>query len=224
MTQAYLLFGTVADTPKGQPLNSAVLLTPAGDLVDRYDKIDLVPFGEYVPEFFSWVNRISQEAGDFVPGTRVVVSPLGPQKEGTFICYESVFPQEVRKFVQGGATVLINISNDGYFGHSDARWQHLAIVRMRAAENRRWILRATNNGVTASIDPAGQAHPDSARLPGNGRRFPLLLRVVHHLLHAPWRLVRLGLLAAGRGGPGLLAASALQEAAQPRPSPLQWSE
>ncbi len=153
---AYLLFGTVANTPKGAPLNSAVMLTPEGELVDRYDKINLVPFGEFVPKVFGFVNRITQEAGDFEPGNRVVVFPMGEHRVGTFICYESVFPQEVRKFAQGGADVLVNISNDGYFGHSAAREQHLEIVRMRAAENRRWILRATNDGVTAVIDPAGR--------------------------------------------------------------------
>ena len=155
-TRAYLLLGTVADTSRQEPLNSAILLAPNGNLVDRYDKINLVPFGEYVPEAFGWVKRISHEAGDFVPGNRVVVSPIQGERLGTFICYESVFPQEVRQFVKGGATVLVNISNDGYFGRSAARFQHLSIVRMRAAENRRWILRDTNNGVTASIDPAGR--------------------------------------------------------------------
>jgi apolipoprotein N-acyltransferase len=75
---------------------------------------------------------------------------------GTFICYESVFPNFVRKFVAGGAEVLINISNDGWFGKSAARQQHLSMVRMRAAENRRWILRSTNDGITATIDSAGR--------------------------------------------------------------------
>lgn len=155
-THAYLLFGTVAGTPRGAPLNSAVAITPEGELVDRYDKINLVPFGEFVPRIFGWVNRITQEAGDFEKGTRIVVFPMKGQRVGTFICYESVFPEEVRKFVQQGADLLVNISNDGYFGHSAAREQHLEIVRMRAAENRRWILRDTNDGVTASIDPAGR--------------------------------------------------------------------
>jgi apolipoprotein N-acyltransferase len=156
LSKAWLVIGTVAYTPQKEPLNSAVLISPAGTAVDRYDKINLVPFGEYVPPMFNWVNRISQEAGDFVPGNRLVVFPFGDHKLGTFICYESAFPHEVREFVKGGANVLVNISNDGYFGHSGAREQHLEIVRMRAAENRRWLLRATNNGITANIDPAGR--------------------------------------------------------------------
>ena len=155
-TQAYFLFGTVAYTKEGAPLNSAVLLRPDGDLIDRYDKINLVPFGEYVPKFFGFVNRITQEAGDFVAGNRIVVFPVDDRRLGAFICYESVFPSEVREFVKRGANLLVNISNDGYFGQSAAREQHLVIARMRAVENRRWLLRATNDGISAAIDPAGR--------------------------------------------------------------------
>jgi len=156
VTRTYLLAGVVAHTPQGAPLNSAILISPDGKLVSRYDKVNLVPFGEFVPWPFGWVKRITTEAGDFARGTRVVVSPVDGHKIGTFICYESVFPNFVRSFVADGAEVLFNISNDGYFGKSAAREQHLEIVRMRAAENRRWILRSTNDGITASIDPAGR--------------------------------------------------------------------
>jgi apolipoprotein N-acyltransferase len=155
--KAYLLLGIVARTPDGRPLNSALLVSPAGEPVSRYDKVNLVPFGEFVPWPFGWLTKkISTEAGDFTPGERVVVSPVGDHKLGAFICYESVFPDFVRRFAAGGAEVLFNISNDGWFGRSAARAQHLEIVRMRAAENRRWILRSTNNGVTATIDSAGR--------------------------------------------------------------------
>ena len=154
--QAYFLFGTVAYTRDGLPLNSALMLDPSGAVVDRYDKIFLVPFGEFVPSLFSFVNRITKEAGDFKPGSRIVVFPLGDHKLGTFICYESAFPHLVRQFAKGGADVLANISNDGYFGHSAAREQHLKLVRMRAVENSRWIVRATNDGITAVVDPGGR--------------------------------------------------------------------
>jgi apolipoprotein N-acyltransferase len=150
------LFGAVGFTPHREPLNSAVMLDPSGKIVDRYDKINLVPFGEFIPPMFGWVNRITHEIGDFVPGSRVVVFPLDGHKLGAFICYESVFPDLVRQFVHSGAEALVNLSNDGYFGRSAAHQQHLEIVRMRAAENRRWILRATNDGITAAIDPAGR--------------------------------------------------------------------
>jgi apolipoprotein N-acyltransferase len=101
-------------------------------------------------------KKVSTEAGDFEAGRRVVVSPVGSHRVGTFICYESVFPGYIRKFAASGAEVLINISNDSWFGKSQARYQHLQIVRMRAVENARWVLRATDNGITSVIDPAGR--------------------------------------------------------------------
>jgi apolipoprotein N-acyltransferase len=155
-TKAYILLGTVARTPGGAPLNSAALVGPWGGPVSRYDKVNLVPFGEFVPWPFGFANKISTEVGDFAAGDRMVVSPIGSHLMGTFICYESVFPNFVRRFAAGGAEVLFNISNDGWFGQSAARRQHLSMVRMRAVENRRWILRATNDGITATIDTAGR--------------------------------------------------------------------
>ncbi len=153
----WVLLGVVAYTPGAKPLNSAVLVSPGGAPVSRYDKMNLVPFGEYVPwPFGSITQKVSTEAGDFVPGRNLVVSPAGAHRIGTFICYESVFPEFVRRFAAGGAEALFNLSNDGYFGKSAARHQHLSIVRMRAVENRRWILRATNDGITVVIDAAGR--------------------------------------------------------------------
>jgi apolipoprotein N-acyltransferase len=157
MTQANVLLGTVAHTPQGAPLNSAQLISPTGSPISRYDKVNLVPFGEFVPWPFHYLaDKVSSEVGDFEAGHRVVVSPAGKHQIGAFICYESVFPGFVRKFAAGGAEVLFNLSNDGWFGQSAARRQHLNIARMRAAENRRWLLRATNDGITAVIDPAGR--------------------------------------------------------------------
>lgn len=150
------LFGTVAYTSEKQPMNSAVLLGPNGAEVGRYDKIDLVPFGEFVPPAFAWVNRITQEAGDFVPGHDIKILPAAEHRLGVFICYESAFPDLVRQFAEKGADVLVNLSNDAYFGHSEARQQHLLIARMRAVENDRYLIRATNDGITAIINPAGQ--------------------------------------------------------------------
>jgi apolipoprotein N-acyltransferase len=141
----------------GQPLNSAGLWSPDGQMVSRYDKVNLVPFGEFVPWPLGYLARkISTEAGDFKPGNRVVVSQENGHRIGTFICYESVFPLFIRQFALQGAEALFNLSNDSWFGKSAARHQHLKIVRMRAVENRRWILRATNDGITVSIDPAGR--------------------------------------------------------------------
>lgn len=154
--QSPMIVGNVTREAAGAPLNSATIVSAAGKPVDRYDKIFLVPFGEFIPPFFNWVNKISSEVGDFAPGSRVVVAPLDGHKVGTFICYESVFPHLVRQFVANGAEVLVNISNDGYFGRLAGREQHLKIARMRAVENQRWIIRATNDGISAAIDPAGR--------------------------------------------------------------------
>lgn len=154
--QAHFLLSAVGRADSGAPLNSALMLGPSGAIEERYDKIRLVPFGEYVPPLFGWVNRITREAGDFAAGGRIVTFSVNGHRIGAFICYESAFPELVRQFPRAGAGALVNLSNDGYFGGSAAREQHLAIARMRAAENRRWILRATNDGITAAIDPAGR--------------------------------------------------------------------
>lgn len=156
LTQTPFLFGTVAYTPEGSPLNSALLVGPEGNPMSRYDKMYLVPFGEFVPPFFSFINRITKESGDYAPGRHLIVSRVNGHPFGTFICYESAFPELVRRFANAGAEVLVNLSNDSYFGRTQARQQHLMLARMRAAENRRWLLRPTNNGVTAAIDPAGR--------------------------------------------------------------------
>lgn len=152
-----LVIGTVGQQDQYRIRNSAVQVSPAGELKGRYDKIFLVPFGEFIPfPFQGLVDKITNEIGDFEPGDRVSTFDLGSQKLGAFICYESAIPHLVRQFPIQGATVLVNLTNDGYFGTTAAREQHLSLVRMRAAENRRWILRSTNDGVTASIDPSGR--------------------------------------------------------------------
>jgi apolipoprotein N-acyltransferase len=137
--------------------NSALVWGQDGGLVGRYDKIHLVPFGEFVPyrELFFFAHKLTGKVSEFSRGTQHKVFRLNGHKYGVFICYESVFADEVREFAQLGAEVLVNISDDGWYGDTSAPWQHLNMARMRAIENRRWILRDTNNGVTASIDPYG---------------------------------------------------------------------
>ncbi len=156
LARAPFLFGTVAYTGDKAPLNSAQMLTPVGEPAGRYDKMRLVPFGEFIPPLFGFIQRITQEAGDFSPGREIVLFPVGGERVGAFICYESAFPDHVRQFAARGATVLFNLTNDGYFGPTAAREQHLLLARMRAVENRRWIVRPANDGITASIDPAGR--------------------------------------------------------------------
>ncbi|HYP05258.1 MAG TPA: apolipoprotein N-acyltransferase, partial [Bryobacteraceae bacterium] len=152
-----LVIGTVGQQDQYRIRNSAVQISPGGELKGRYDKIFLVPFGEFIPfPFQGLVEKITNEIGDYEPGDKVSVFDLGAQKLGPFICYESAIPHLVRQFPALGATVLVNLTNDGYFGRTAAREQHVSLVRMRAAENRRWVVRSTNDGLTASIDPAGR--------------------------------------------------------------------
>jgi apolipoprotein N-acyltransferase len=141
------------------PYNSAVLVDPQGQDVFTYDKIHLVPFGEYEP--FPLIHRVvqsvSSEVGGFQKGTKYAVAHLpGGTSLAAFICYEAIYPGEIRNFAAEGAQLFINISNDGWFGHSAAAEQHLRIARVRAVENRRWLLRVTNNGITVSVDPYGR--------------------------------------------------------------------
>jgi len=138
--------------------NSASLVSPGGEWVGRYDKVHLVPFGEYVPfkRVFSFAGGLTKEVGDFSSGTSRAPLRAGSGRLGVFICYESIFPDEVRQLAANGAEVFVNISNDGWYGDSGAYAQHLKQARMRAVENDRWLLRDTNTGVTASIDPYGR--------------------------------------------------------------------
>jgi apolipoprotein N-acyltransferase len=158
--------------------NSAALISPDGDWTERYDKVHLVPFGEFVPfrSLFSFAAGLTQQVGDFHRGNSRQPLHAGGQNLGTFICYESVFPDEVRQFARNGAQVLVNISNDGWYGDSGAYAQHLNQSRMRAIENGRWLLLDTNTGVTAAIDPYGRI---VARLP----------RKVRSTLKAPYALL-----------------------------------
>jgi apolipoprotein N-acyltransferase len=138
--------------------NSALFVRPDGTVVGRYDKIHLVPWGEYIPfkSFFSFAKNLTQQAGDMTHGWRRVVFSSDGHRFGVFICYEEIFGDEVRLFAKQGAQVLVNISNDGWYGDTCAPWQTLNMSRMRAIENRRWLLRDTNTGITTVIDPYGR--------------------------------------------------------------------
>jgi apolipoprotein N-acyltransferase len=162
---AWVVAGNVGASPAAGPgqnsntiFNSASLISPSGEWTGRYDKTHLVPFGEYVPfkQFLGFAGGLTKEVGDFTAGTSRLPLEAGDEKLGVFICYESIFPDEVRRFAKSGAQVLVNISNDGWYGDSGAYAQHLKQVRMRAIENHRWLLRSTNTGVTAAIDPFGR--------------------------------------------------------------------
>jgi apolipoprotein N-acyltransferase len=160
---AFLVVGSIGLRPEasGAPdevFNSAAIVSPQGVVGSRYDKVHLVPFGEYIPfrKVLSFAKALTGEVGNFVAGNDRTPLAIGNTRAGVFICYESVFPNEVREFAARGAMYFVNISNDGWFGESGAPWQHLNMARMRAIENNRWLLRDTNTGITASVDPFGR--------------------------------------------------------------------
>jgi apolipoprotein N-acyltransferase len=162
-SSAYVVVGHIGQKPAhaAEPariFNSAAVISPTGEWSARYDKIHLVPFGEYVPfeRIFSFASGLTKEVGEFSRGESRRPLSAGHQQLGVFICYEAVFPEEVREFAHDGAEVFINISDDAWFGRSGAPEQHLNHARMRAIEDRRWLLRSTNNGITAVIDPLGR--------------------------------------------------------------------
>jgi apolipoprotein N-acyltransferase len=145
--------------------NSAMVFGSDGHSVGRYDKIHLVPFGEYIPfqQYLTFAHKLTGRVSSFSRGTNRATFRLNGHRYGIFICYEAVFADEVRHFAELGAEVLVNISDDAWYGDTSAPWQHLNMARMRAIENRRWILRATNNGVTAAIDPYGRVRQSIPR-------------------------------------------------------------
>ncbi len=141
------------------PYNSALMFDEKGHRVFSYDKVHLVPFGEYepFPLIHRVVSNVSSEVGGFRKGTKYSIGRFSNGYPfGVFICYEATYPGEVRHFAADGAQLFVNISNDGWFGRSAAAEQHLRMARVRAVENRRWIVRTTNNGITVSIDPYGR--------------------------------------------------------------------
>ena len=139
-------------------LNSAFLVTPSGEEAGRYDKVHLVPFGEYVPlsRFLPFIQRLVTAAGDFTPGSKI--SPLLGEdiSVGPLICFESIFPEIARSHVRQGVDLLVNITNDAWYGYSSAPYQTLIMSVFRAIENRRPLIRSANTGFSAFIDHRGE--------------------------------------------------------------------
>jgi apolipoprotein N-acyltransferase len=144
--------------------NSALLINQDGSLVAQYDKIRLLPFGEYVPlpQWLPGAGLIRAIVGDFTPGTKYRLMPVANVRAGVFICIESAYPAVARQFTREGADVLINISNDGYLGPTAVMRQHLANAVFRAVENGRPLLSVTNTGITAFITPSGEVKDATA--------------------------------------------------------------
>jgi apolipoprotein N-acyltransferase len=198
--KAPMIVGSVGmnDNPGGRKFdfyNSAVVVAQDGHFVGRYDKIHLVPFGEYVPmrRLLFFIQQVAASMSDMSAGSeRKIFRIVGPDGKahhyGIFICYESVFGDEVRQFAQLGAEVFVNISDDGWYGDTSAPWQHLNMARMRAIENRRWILRDTNNGVTASIDPYGTVRQSIPRHEVNAlaAQYGFNSELTFYTVHGDW--------------------------------------
>lgn len=162
---AALLVGTthVEETGTGFSVaNSAVLVDADGSWPGRYDKVRLVPFGEYVPlrAVLGFLGPLVHAVGSLEPGALNQPLLRAPAAEippfGVAICYEVVFPHIVRDQVARGAEFLVTITNDAWYGQSSGPYQHLAMARMRAIETRRWLVRAANTGISALVDPWGR--------------------------------------------------------------------
>ncbi len=144
--------------------NSAYLLDPTGDITGRYDKMRLVPYGEYVPlkRFFPFIKKLTVGVGEFSSGRDPEPMRFNGGKVGALICFESIFPDIAGDEVRAGATVLANITNDAWFGRTSAPYQHFEMAAMRAVENKVFLLRAANTGISAVVDPVGRVREKTA--------------------------------------------------------------
>ncbi len=158
---AYLLFGAPAYELTGggeRYFNRAYLLNPQGETIGSYDKAHLVPYGEYVPlrRFFPFIGKMVPMVGDFAEGPVGATISLPEGAIGVQVCYESIFPYLSRAQVANGARLLVNITNDAWFGKTAAAYQHLSMAVLRAVENHVCLARAANTGISAFIDGTGR--------------------------------------------------------------------
>ncbi|MEK6591261.1 MAG: apolipoprotein N-acyltransferase [Nitrospinota bacterium] len=163
---SFLLFGTPGYEISGGetvPYNRAYLLSPQGDVMNKYDKIHLVPFGEYVPlrKILFFIDKMVVGIGDFQSGNEYTVMDIQKGKFGVLICFEVIFPDLVRRFAKNGAEFLVNITNDAWYGKSAASYQHISMVAFRAVENRLPVVRVANTGISGIIEPTGRITKDT---------------------------------------------------------------
>jgi len=161
-SNSWLLFGSPAYQVSNQYVtryyNRAYLISPEGETVDYYDKVHLVPFGEYVPlkKFLPFIDRLVYAAGDFASGENLMPLNLPDIPLGILVCFEAIFPELARAQTRNGAQILANITNDAWFGRTSASYQHLAMASFRASENKRPLIRCANTGISAFIDRYGR--------------------------------------------------------------------
>jgi apolipoprotein N-acyltransferase len=164
-----MVFNNIAqseDGPEPAYFNSAYFLDRDGRETARYDKLHLVPFGEYVPlrKLFFFAESITKDVSDFHPGSGYVTARLDGHPANAIICFEAVFPEISRRFARDGSELILNLTNDGWYGPTAAPYQHLTIARWRAVENRRYLLRAANSGISAVVDPTGRIRTSTGLL------------------------------------------------------------
>ncbi|MDA8139045.1 MAG: apolipoprotein N-acyltransferase [Desulfobacteraceae bacterium] len=157
----FFIIGSPSAEPVGKNYlyyNSAYLFSPQAKVVDRYDKVHLVPFGEYVPlkRWLPFLGKMVEQVGDFTPGRQGNVLKWHTAPVGMLVCYEAIFPDLARAMVNNGAQLLINITNDAWFGRTSAAYQHFSMAVFRCVENRRSMARAANTGISGFIDPCGR--------------------------------------------------------------------
>ena len=159
-TGTHLLIGST-QTERAVPpkyYNAAFLVNQEGETAAVYHKMHLVPFGEYVPlrRALFFVSPLVETVGDFSPGTVPVMLPVGEHLVSTAICYEVIYPGLIRRFVTRGSELLTTITNDAWYGHSSAPYQHFEQAALRAVEQGRYLVRAANTGISGVVDPYGR--------------------------------------------------------------------
>lgn len=161
-----MLFGMILSEwqeDKRRFYNTAILTDGRGQILGTYDKMVLVPFGEYIPfgDAFPWLYSWSPYSSRFWPGKSVEPLPLGKHSLSVSICYEDIFPRQIRSLMQVGHNgripdAMFNLTNDSWYGKSTEPIEHLALASFRSIEHRRYLVRATNTGVSAFVDPVGR--------------------------------------------------------------------
>lgn len=148
-----------------------------GQVIDIYEKEHLVPFGEYVPDFLPFLNKLVPSMSDFSPGIKTSPLKSNDLAIGTLICYEIIFPGLVQKRIDSGANLLVNMSNDAWFGKTSAPKQHFHQAILRAVEQNRYIVRATNTGISGLIDPCGFVRKKSSLFQEASLNYPQVMLI-----------------------------------------------
>ncbi len=160
-TKSNFIFGSVSYLRRSNYIdfyNSAYLISSDGEVKGKYDKVHLVPYGEYVPlrNVFPFIKGLTAGIGDFSTGDGYIPLSASGGKIGVLICYEGILPYAARMYKNESAEILVNITNDAWFGSTSAPYQHLSMTIFRAVETRFYLVRAANTGISAIVDPRGQ--------------------------------------------------------------------